>query len=203
MFILVKDPYVLLFSYKGWDMGRLVLFQILKLQYDLLRVGSCFKSCKYSGLQPGPPKFSSIWTSLCLVASSHFYSMREGGLSCWKVIKSLVPRSPWDDRGQDFWEAVDSSAVLGEMGALCLFLKLTSATAAETTRRRPWTCANCSSEETDWHLGRFQLFLNWGADKRTHCLFTTRFPWLFSLQILRRVLFTSCQWCSFVIMILL
>lgn len=101
------------------DMGRLVLFQILKLQYDLLRAGSCFKCCKYGGLQPSPPKFSSIWTSLHLVASSRFFSIGEGGgLSCWKVIKSPAPRSPWDGRGQDFWEAVDSSALLGEMG-LC------------------------------------------------------------------------------------
>lgn len=94
------------------------------------RIGSPLESSNCGGLHPGHPNFSSTSTSLHLVASSLFYSVREGGSWCWEVIKCLVSRSLWDDRGQDFWEAKSLLLMFllcsGKCGFVCLFWSLDS-----------------------------------------------------------------------------
>lgn len=81
-------------------------------------------------------------------------------------------------------------------------LLTTLATRGIITNSKCEVCSSYKCVEIDWHLGNFRLFLNWEADKQTRCLFTTCFLWLFSLQTLGRVLFTFCQWYSFLIKLL-
>lgn len=111
------------------------------------------KSSKYGEVQSGSPNFNSSWTSRYLMASRLFDNMRRIVMLKTHKIKSCSQKSVAQQNfcrfleSQDFWEwSLCCWLFCSGKWDLCTFFE-TFTPPAETTLRRPWSSASCSSHE--------------------------------------------------------